>query len=200
MWSSLAAGTSSARRPGGNHPACWNLGQVTGLLSDGLRLANPVYLESLLQTGIDHLLLILHPEDEASWQALEQALAADLFVAVHVTVTEAGHEAALALLDRLVSMGVYAVSLSASDPKLSGELKMVRDRAASLGLELVWNLSVPYSTLHPVALETAGGFTVEGAGRAWLYVEPDGDVRAAPGAKDVLGNLLHDEWEKIWKK
>ena len=30
-------------------------GQVTGLLTDGLKLADDAYLNSLLQTGLDHL-------------------------------------------------------------------------------------------------------------------------------------------------
>jgi len=39
-----------------------------------------------------------------------------------------------------------------------------------------------------------------GAGKAWLYVEPDGDVLPAQGMADqVLGNLLKDGWEKIYK-
>jgi MoaA/NifB/PqqE/SkfB family radical SAM enzyme len=65
-------------------------------------------------------------------------------------------------------------------------------------LELVWNLPVPYSARHPVALEVDDA-RMEGAGRAWLYVEPDGDVRPAQGDPKVLGNLLRDPWEKIWK-
>jgi MoaA/NifB/PqqE/SkfB family radical SAM enzyme len=39
----------------------------------------------------------------------------------------------------------------------------------------------------------------EGAGKAWLYVEPDGDVLPAQGMYDqVLGNMLTDEWQEIW--
>jgi MoaA/NifB/PqqE/SkfB family radical SAM enzyme len=38
----------------------------------------------------------------------------------------------------------------------------------------------------------------QGAGRAWLYVEPDGDVLPAQGINKILGNLVSDSWEKIW--
>jgi MoaA/NifB/PqqE/SkfB family radical SAM enzyme len=38
----------------------------------------------------------------------------------------------------------------------------------------------------------------EGAGKAWLYVEPDGDVLPAQGINRVLGNLLRDQWESVW--
>ena len=175
-----------------------DLGQVSGLLTDGLRLADELYLDRLLKSGLDHLLLVLQPENEQSWQAVGNAMVEDLSVVVHLTVTEENQAQAPAILERLQQMGVGQVSLSAASPELSEPLSKLRDQLALLGLELVWNLPVPYSALHPVALE-AGDALIEGAGRAWLYVEPDGDVRPTQGHPDVLGNLLHDPWEKIWK-
>ena len=66
-------------------------------------------------------------------------------------------------------------------------------------MRLVWDLPVPYSHFHPVALELAEHEEVpQGAGKAWLYVEPDGDVLPAQGVNQVLGNLLNDSWNKIW--
>jgi MoaA/NifB/PqqE/SkfB family radical SAM enzyme len=59
---------------------------------------------------------------------------------------------------------------------------------------------VPYSADNPVALETAQDDVPAGAGKSWLYVEPDGDVLPAQGmAGQVLGNLLRDPWETIYK-
>ena len=62
-------------------------GQVTGLLSDGLKLADADYLHTLLQTGLDHLMVVLHPEDESAWAALEKILPEDLHTTVHLTMT-----------------------------------------------------------------------------------------------------------------
>ncbi len=173
-------------------------GQITGLLTDGLRLVDPAYLQELLQTGLDHLLMVLQPENELAWTALQNVLAADLSVAVHLTVTPENAASNPELLDRLAAMGVKAVSLSASDPELGGALIRLRDHLADLQMELVWNLPVPYASNHPVALETEEEAQVEGAGRAWLYVEPDGDVLPAQGLNHVLGNMLHDPWDQIW--
>jgi hypothetical protein len=175
-----------------------DLGQVSGLLTDGLRLADELYLGRLLKSGLDHLLLVLQPENEQSWQAVGNAMVEDISLAVHLTITEENQAQAPATLERLRQMGVGQVSLSAAGPELSEPLGKLRDQLAMLGIELVWNLPVPYSALHPVALE-AGDALIEGAGRAWLYVEPDGDVRSTQGHPEVLGNLLHDPWEKIWK-
>jgi len=37
------------------------IGQVTGLLTDGLRLDEGEYFDALLQTGLDHMLILLEP-------------------------------------------------------------------------------------------------------------------------------------------
>ena len=180
-------------------------GQVSGLMTDGLRLLENGLLDNLLQTGLDHLTLIFHPEVERSWQVLEKLMAADLFVVVHLTITPEDVDQIEGLLNRLAEAGVKAVSLSITDPDLAPELHEARNQAAHLQLALVWDLPVPYTALNPVALETRGvnGEGVEtrpGAGRAWLYVEPDGDVLASQGVLDVLGNMLTDPWSVIWQK
>ena len=173
--------------------------QVTGLLSDGLWLEDPEYLETLLQTGLDHLMIIFQPENENAWPALQNALEVDLFVAVHLTLTAQNQEQFPIYLQRLADAGVPAVSISANTPELSERLHEARTRAAQLNLELVWNLPVPYSALNPVSLEIEENEVPEGAGRAWLYVEPDGDVLPAQGVNQVLGNILRDPWEQIWR-
>jgi MoaA/NifB/PqqE/SkfB family radical SAM enzyme len=174
-------------------------GQVVGLLSDGLKLADDGYLQVLLQTGLDHLLLTLKPDDDKSWKALSNVLSADLFVAVHHTITLQNAVSTSQTLERISNLGVKAISLSASDPALHGPLLEFRNRAASLGLSLVWDLPVPYSTFNPVALETQLDNLPLGAGHAWLYIEPDGDVLPSQGVNQVLGNILRDPWDKLWR-
>ncbi len=175
-------------------------GQVCGLLSDGLKLADKKYLQLLLQTGLDHLLFILQPEKAASWKALKTIMPEDLFTTVHLTLTAENAKNVEKTLGKLAALNVKSLSLSASDVALHPTLHPLRDRAAELGLSLAFDLPVPYSADNPVSHETAEDNVPDGAGKAWLYVEPDGDVLPAQGmAEKVLGNLLKDEWEKIYK-
>lgn len=174
-------------------------GQVCGLLTDGLKLSDKEYLSRLLETGLDHILFLLQPEIPESWQALETVLAEDIFVTVHITLHKDDTNVVERVLERLAELHVQSLSLTSPDRPLVDDFDALRDKAADAGLTLRFDLPVPYSSYHPVAYETREDQVPKGAGRVWLYVEPDGDVLPSQGrANDVLGNLLTDSWSKIY--
>ncbi len=174
-------------------------GQVAGLLTDGLKLTDKAYLHTLLQTGLDHLLFILRPENEQSWRALGVIMPEDIFTTVHITLTPARVQTLPDILQRLVDSGVANISFTAP-LHLQDALQPAQDLAAEHGLSLKWDLPVPYSASNPVAFETAQDAIPSGAGKAWLYIEPDGDVLPAQGVPDrVLGNILTSPWQDIYK-
>ena len=182
------------------------LGQVTGLLTNGLRLSESTYLDQLLIAGLDHVMMIFDPDEEQAWEALRDCLAADLYITVHLTLRDTKNpqeelQKMITLLDKFDEMGVPSISLSASDPALLESLEDLRQAVAERELTLVWDLPVPYSRFNPVALELENAdHIVDGSGYGWMYVEPDGDVLRSQGLTEVLGNLLTDEWEHIYQK
>ena len=124
---------------------------------------------------------------------------ADIFTTVHLTVTPQNADATAETLEKLSALEVTSLSLSASDESLTDAMQDLHNRAAELNLTLTFDLPVPYSGLNPVALETAEDDIPSGAGHAWLYVEPDGDVLPSQGMADqILGNILKDEWDTIY--
>ncbi|CAG1014821.1 PqqA peptide cyclase [Anaerolineales bacterium] len=175
-------------------------GQVCGLLTDGLKLADKDYLDMLLQTGLDHVMVILQPNEPRSWKAIETIVPADLFLTVHLTLTKENATDAKDILQKLANLAVENISLSAAESDLLDELLALQDIASSLNLTLRWDMPVPYSAMNPISIETVDDEIPTGAGKAWLYVEPDGDVLPAQGEPDkVMGNLLKDDWESIIK-
>ena len=178
------------------------LGMVCGVLTDGLKLADKKYMQSLLQNGLDHIMLLCQPGNKTFWKAIKNLMPEDIAVTVHFTLMQDDQTATTALLEKLAKVEVKNLSLSADDKSLSDALAAASQKAAELDMRLVWDMPVPYSAFHPVAVELEQGEmnVPEGAGRAFLYVEPDGDVLPAQGVNKVLGNLLTDPWEKIWKK
>jgi hypothetical protein len=173
-------------------------GQVCGLLTDGLKLADADYLDTLLQTGLDHLLLILQPDEPRSWKAIETIVPQDIFITVHLTLNNVNVNRAKEILEKISNLGVENISLSAAEDSLTDELLELQDAAQSLALSIRWDLPVPYSASNPVSIETVDDKIPEGAGKTWMYVEPDGDVLPAQGEADkILGNFLRDGWEQI---
>jgi hypothetical protein len=174
-------------------------GQVVGLLTDGIKFTDGGYLNTLLQTGLDHIMFSVNPDNPESWKALENVVAADVFVGVHHTLTLHNVMATNQILERISKLGIKSLSLTASDPALQETLTQIRNQISEMGISLVWDLPVPYSAFNPVALETQVDQTPSGAGHAWLYIEPDGDVLPAQGINQVLGNILKDDWESLWR-
>ncbi|MDQ2692362.1 MAG: radical SAM protein [Chloroflexota bacterium] len=168
--------------------------QVCGLLTDGLRLLDKEYLDVLLQTGLDHILFLVQPFNEESWEALKRVIAEDIFVTAHLTLNKENIDRAEEILERLANTKVTSLSLTSAEDALSNTFDALSDRAAALGLTLRFDLPVPYSEANPVAYEARQDAVHEGAGKAWLYVEPDGDVLPEQGRSEtVLGNILREE-------
>jgi MoaA/NifB/PqqE/SkfB family radical SAM enzyme len=191
-----------------------DLGLVTGLLTDGHRLQDQVYLDELLLAGLDHLQITLashQPEvhdrivgAQGAWQkadaGLRNAIAADICVVVHIVVTPENADDIPDTIAYLAEVGVPAVALSSplegDKERLQAAMEEGQDAAHAYGLTLVWDLAAPYSHVNPVEAETE--MHPEQAIRQHLYVEPDGDVLPAQGCNIVLGNLVQGNWESIW--
>jgi organic radical activating enzyme len=178
-------------------------GQVTGLLTDGYKLSEADFRRQILESGLDHLLFTLSPQDQKSWTALKAILDEDLFTTVHITITPEIRSVLAQVIGKCKEIGADAISLSISDPAdppLKKALEEAQTMVAEADLPLKWELPVPYSKHNPISLELENNQELShGAGRAWFYVEPDGDVLPAQGVNHVLGNLLSDNWKDLWK-
>jgi len=179
---------------------CESLGQVTGLITDGIVFEEKELLDQLLQTGLDHITILFDGENDHFWNAIKNISCADIFLAVHITLDHHLVASIDEFLEKLSSFEVRALSLSTTDPSLQSVLTHVSNKAVSLGFSIVWDLPVPYSIYNPISLETVEDLIPSGAGKAWLYVEPDGDVLPSQGINKPVGNFLSDPWNEIWRK
>lgn len=178
-------------------------GQVTGLLSDGYRFSDPQFRNEILLSGLDHLLFLLSPEDQESWEALKAILVEDLFTTVHITITPEVTSRLSQIIQTCKDLGANAISLTSGDPKdqnLTMALQEAQNLVADADLPLKWDLPVPYSNHNPISFEIEEDMdSGSGAGKAWFYVEPDGDVLPGQGINQVRGNLLRNDWNDIWQ-
>jgi MoaA/NifB/PqqE/SkfB family radical SAM enzyme len=196
------------------------LGQVTGLLTNGCCLQDQAYLDKLLLAGLDHLQITLtsHRAEvhdriigvEGTWaqadRGLRNAIDGDIYVVAHVAITPENADSVTETVAYLAEAGVPAVALSSplrdaseeESQKLQEALDEAQSAAYAHGLTLVWDLVAPYSHVNPI--EAEADLSPERAVRQHLYIEPDGDVLPAQGHNVVLGNILRDPWEAIWRK
>ncbi len=178
-----------------------NFGLVTGLSTDGLKLDDDDYLSEILNSGLDHLLITLNPNQEQSWKAIKKVIPQDIHTTIHVTIDDGSIEQYLEILSELQKIKVENISLSFSDHKYETKTMEIRNKAAEYGFNLNWDLPVPYSQFNPVSSEiNDDDDNPNGAANAWLYIEPDGDVLPGQGITVKLGNFLEDTWESIWQK
>jgi radical SAM protein with 4Fe4S-binding SPASM domain len=75
-------------------------------------------------------------------------------------------------------------------------LPKIRDKANQLGLRFLWYTPTQYCRLDPVKL----GLGVKSctAANVNMCVGPNGDVYPCQSYFESLGNLLKDDWPKIW--
>jgi len=175
-------------------------GIVCGLITDGSRLSDPKYLHQLLASGLDHLMIDLSSDNGYCWEALKDALSEDIFITAHITITKKNSSKIRDLVQKLTDLQVPSISLSMDDSGLAKVLKEAQELIQLKGIRFVWDLPVPCAVNHPISVDISEHSEyISGAGKAWLYVEPDGDVLPERGSSKLLGNFLNDDWEVIWK-
>jgi radical SAM protein with 4Fe4S-binding SPASM domain len=201
-----------------------SLGQITGLNTNGRRLADPSFVASLVDAGLDHVQITVESGDAAvhnrmvgastafsqTIRGVKNALASPLFVMTNTTMLRTNVDTLANTLDFLGSLGVPTVGLNALIYSGRGltvgsglrerELRSVLDMAVSKtdlsGQRLIWYTPTQYCEFDP----TQHNLGVKGCTAA-LYsmcVEPNGDVLPCQSYYQALGNILVDPWEQIW--
>jgi radical SAM protein with 4Fe4S-binding SPASM domain len=199
-------------------------GQITGLNTNGRRLGDAAYLQSLVEAGLDHVQITVESHEASihddmvmargAWKqtiaGLHNVLETPLYVMTNTTMLQENSPTLAKTLDFLANVGVPTVGLNALiysgrgknvgtgllEQELVPLLEIARQRTDLHGQRLIWYTPTQYCHFDPVQLELG----VKGCTAA-LYnmcVEPDGSVIPCQSYYRPLGNLLSDPWESIW--
>ncbi len=199
-------------------------GQITGLNSNGRRLSDRRFVDSLVEAGLDHVQITLESHDaqvhdrmvrlKGAWKqtvaGVRNALDTPLFVMTNTTMLQENSTSIPETLDFLAETGVPTVGLNAliysgkgatvgtglAESELVPLLDIARQRTTQHGQRLIWYTPTQYCHFDPMQLDLG----VKGCTAA-LYnmcVEPDGAVLPCQSYYKPLGNLLRDPWESIW--
>ena len=199
-------------------------GQITGINTNGRRLKNTELLNKLVEAGLDHVQITLESHDPqvhdrivnhpGAWQetvsGIRNAVASRLFVMTNTTLLKENSADLAKTLDFLSDLDVQTVGLNAliysgrgktvgtglPESELPELLELARKKLELAHQRLIWYTPTQYCHFDPMLLELG----VKGCTAA-LYnmcIEPDGKVIPCQSYYQPLGDLLTDEWQKIW--
>lgn len=199
-------------------------GQVAGLVTNGRALSEPGYLNDLIDVGLDHVQITVlshRPEahdrlvcSEGAWEetmeGLDIALSSDLYVNTNTTIMRATLPDVEETLRFLIGRGVRNVAFNGlirsgkgkgaegiSFDEMSEALLRLKDIADEAGVKMTWYTPTPYCELNPINLGL--GIKQCTACSLNMALEPDGTVLPCQSYYEPLGNILTDEWKKIWE-
>jgi radical SAM protein with 4Fe4S-binding SPASM domain len=203
-----------------------NSGLVTGLITNGRKLKDRGYVEKLEKAGLDFVQVTLEShkpevhdlmtESKGSWKetvaGIKNVVASQIYTTTNTTLSKHNAEDFLETVEFLKKLGVagfgcnslihsgranaigeeFALPLEA----LNGLLPKIRTKAEQLTMKFLWYTPTQYCRLDPVKL----GLGVKSctAANVNMCVGPNGDVYPCQSYFESLGNLLRDDWEKIW--
>ena len=203
-----------------------NKGMVTGLITNGRRLKDKSYVETLEKTGLDFVQVTLESKKaeihdlmtgtKGSWKetvaGIKNAVQTKIYVTTNTTLSKYNANEFLKTIDFIKELGVaafgcnsliYSGKASAVSEEfalpleaLNELLPQIRDKANQLGLKFLWYTPTQYCRFDPVKL----GLGVKSCTAAMINmcVGPAGDVYPCQSYFESLGNILKDDWQKIW--
>jgi radical SAM protein with 4Fe4S-binding SPASM domain len=203
-----------------------NTGMVTGLITNGRRLKDKDYVEKLEKTGLDFVQVTFESHKpkihdlmtaaKGSWKetvaGIRNVVPSRIYVTTNTTLSKYNAADFLDTIDFLKELGVAAFGCnsliySGKANAVSEEfvlpletlnelLPKVRDKANRLGLKFLWYTPTQYCRFDPVKL----GLGVKSctAANINMCVGPNGDVYPCQSYFESLGNVLKDDWQKIW--
>ena len=200
------------------------LGQITGINTNGRRLSDNHYLMTLVNAGLDHVQITVESHNDVihdamvnrkgAWKqsinGLTNALDTPLFVMTNTTMLAHNSPSLDATLDFLAKVGVPTVGLNAlihsgrgltvgtglSEGELTPLLNIAHQKTDKYGQRLIWYTPTQYCNFDPMQLEL--GVKACTAALYNMCIEPDGGVIPCQSYYHQLGNLMDDTWDSIW--
>jgi radical SAM protein with 4Fe4S-binding SPASM domain len=201
-------------------------GLVTGLITNGRKLKDSQYTNELISAGIDHFQITLESYREevhdkitgvkGSWketmQGLKNAIATPVYTITNTTLNKHNIEDIIETINFIHNLGLDQFACNGfihsekapetskdfgiDESKLEEKLVKIRDYAITLGMDFIWYTPTQYCKFNPLQLEL--GIKSCSACRINMCIEPNGDVIPCQSYFKQLGNMLTDNWDKIW--
>jgi radical SAM protein with 4Fe4S-binding SPASM domain len=176
---------------------------------------------------LDHIQITVESHDpkvhdkitgaDGSWeetvQGLKNAIATPVYTISNTTLNQFNVDGIEQTMEFLHNLGLkqfacnsliysgkapeVAESFALEESSLEPVLTRIQGKARQLGMEFTWYTPTQYCEVNPLELEL--GIKSCSACRINMAIEPDGTVIPCQSYFVPLGNILRDEWRKIWR-
>jgi radical SAM protein with 4Fe4S-binding SPASM domain len=199
-------------------------GQITGINTNGRKLADKYYLKSLINAGLDHLQITLESVNETihdqmvntpgAWQqtiqGIRNAVSENVYMMTNTTMLSVNVDTIPQTLDFLAELKVPTIGLNAlihsgkgknvgtglPESQLSKLLDCAKDKTSSNQQKLIWYTPTQYCKFNPITNEL--GIKSCSAALYNMCIEPDGSILPCQSYYQPLGNILVNSWDSIW--
>ena len=172
------------------------LGLVSGLLSASPRLYQDLeYLDALLVSGLDHLVIEFDPQSGQDSTQLQRIFDQDLFTCVRFPVLD--HSDLHSWATGLVNAGANALSFYAADLEAYDETAHLNHQLTNKEIIIEHDLPSP---LHAASTnQRTRLFSPEVSEHEYVFytILPDGSLTLQDLPIDPLGNLLTNDWHEL---
>lgn len=177
---------------------CEELGLVTGLVSRGSKLNDEAYVQSLIDSGLDHLFVPYQPGDDVLLSALRGILPLDLYTCVGLLLQP--ETDVQQTVEELASLGMNAFTLIPLSVEAAQAIARAEEAVLESGLPMVNDLPLPLDLRAALPEQRFSEAPSLEAEFITLEVAPNGDLRSLPTYGKQLGNLLNDSWRELWNR
>jgi radical SAM protein with 4Fe4S-binding SPASM domain len=199
-------------------------GQITGLNTNAIRLADSTSVAKLVDAGLDHVQITLEshlPEvhdlmvgHQGAWArtvaGIRNVLQTRLYVMTNTTMLTHNSASIPDTLQFLAELGVPTVGLNAliysgrgknvgtglNETELQPLLDTAKAITSSNNQRLIWYTPTQYCNFDPIEFDLG----VKGCTAALfnMCLEPNGDVLPCQSFYRPVGNIRTDDWQTIW--
>ncbi len=174
------------------------LGMVSGLLSASPRLFQDLeYLNSLLEGGLDHLILEFDPQGWQDSRQLHQIFDQDLFTCVRFPVHQDSDLYNWAV--DLTKAGANALSFYAAELDANDQAAHLNQQLVNKGIMIEHDLPYPLYPARTNPYTKLFSPEVSEHEPAYYTVLPDGSLTTQDTPTNLLGNLLTTDLNEIIK-
>ena len=199
------------------------LGLVTGLLTNGVKLANEDYLNSLVGAGLDHIQITLESSKrdvhnkmtgaysfDNTVRGIRNCVKAGIHTITNTTITRENCDGMVETIQFAHELGLSSVAANAiihtgkalegdfavSTNKLETTILQMNEKIEELGMRFIWYSPTRYCSFNPLELELGEKRCT--AAEYNLCIEPDGEVLPCQSWYESAGNILTAPWDSIW--